>query len=248
VNADVHSRMSIDALTDEFIRLAKAVRHVWTLLPDVSAATPQRARLKKELMAIGAELKMRQPKENLRPLFDHESEDVRAFAATQFLDVDEEWALATIAALGERLRTKEVVELCARARRGPPGPPVSKDMSAQQLVARFEDAGMRKYATRFMGDGDEAWDVELCNQIISEMTDIANTLTSTNALAALLPLLDHANISVRGAAASRCLAMAPERAIPVLNAIAASGDVIEQGRASWALDRWRMKNGATAAP
>jgi Domain of unknown function (DUF2019) len=244
MSVEIYSRMSIDTLIDEFVNAAMAMRQVLTLPPN----NPEREARKREFMAIGAELRARGPTQKLRVLFDHKNDDVRTFAAAQFVTVDEEWALATMGAITERLPTKEVVELCARARRGPPTPPVSKDMSAQQLVARFEDAGMRKFATRFMGDGDEAWDVELCNQIISEMIDIVEALKSTNALTALLPLLDHANISVRGAAASRCLAIAPELAVPVLDAIAASGDVIEEGRASWTLDRWRKENGAAAAP
>jgi hypothetical protein len=242
MSGDAYSRMSTDALISEFIRLAKIVRHFWTVLPDIPERSPERLVLKKELRAISAELRARGPIEKLRPLFDHESDDVRGFAAGQFMSIDEEWAHATVGALIEGLSTKDVVMLRARARGGPPDGPALKDMTAEQLVARFEDGGMRRYATRFMGGESEPWDVELCNRTTVEMGDVARELTSRDALAALLTLLDHPSIAVRGMAACCCLSMAPERAVPVLEAIKVEDDLMDKDSASWALDRWRQSS------
>jgi hypothetical protein len=112
-------------------------------------------------------------------------------------------------------------------------------MSTEQLTARYEDAGIRNYATRFMGGDSEPWDLELDNRIIEELIAVVAELRARGAVAALLPLLDHANVAVRGFAAGACLAVAPERAVPVLEAIIAEEGSLDEGRASWALRRWR---------
>lgn len=108
---------------------------------------------------------------------------------------------------------------------------------------------MRRYAaTQFMGGEDEAWDVELANRIIGEMTDIANELKSRDALSALLPLLNHSNVCVRHDAAVRCLSLAPDQAVLVLEAIRVGPDAIERMGVGWTLDRWREKNAQAPAP
>ena len=115
MRVEPYSQMNIDSLFDDFVNAAKAMRHVLTL----PQSDPQREAQKSEFMAIGAELRSRRPIQRLRELFDHEDDDVRTFAAAQFVTVDEEWALATMGAVTERLATHQVVELCARALRGP---------------------------------------------------------------------------------------------------------------------------------
>ena len=124
-------------------------------------------------------------------MFDHENVDVRFHAAWSFLDVDPDWAIAAISAHWEDLSTKDVIALCARAKKRPPARPTLKEMSTDQLVARFEDAGIRRYATRFLGGEFEPFDVKLSNRIVGEMREIADELKSRDALAELLPLLDH---------------------------------------------------------
>jgi HEAT repeat protein len=237
---------SVDALIEEFVRLSQQTRNIFTLEAP-PAATPERTARLEEIRAIGKELRTRAPVEKLRLLLDHEDEDVRAFAWLPFLPVDEEWAHAAISSLGTGLATRELVALCAKAKRGPPEHPTLKEMSVEQLTARFEDAGMRRFATHFMGGDREAWDVETSNRIMTELGAVNDELESRDALSALLPLLEHKNIAVRNNAASCCLPMAPERAIPVLEAIAAGTDRIEKSNASYVLGRWRERASASVS-
>ncbi len=238
---------STDALIEEFVRLPRQTRNIFTL-ETPPTATPERMARLEEIRAIGKELRTRGPVEKLRLLLDHEDEDVRAFAWLPFLPVDEEWAHAAISSLGTGLATRELVALCAKAKRRPPKRPTLREMSVEQLVARFEDAGMRRFATHFMGNGREAWDVATSNRIMTELGAVADELRARDAISALLPLLDHQNVSVRNDVAACCLAIAPDRAVPVLEAIAAGTDRIEQGNASYVLDRWRESASGPVAP
>lgn len=232
-----YSQMSANDLIDEFIRVAKTLGPFGVSQP----RTPERTAAMRALRAISAQLGERSPTEELRPLFDNESDDVRGFAAFFLMAVDEDQARATIAALGAGLSTPSVTALCDRARRGPPAGPPVKDMSIRQLKERYEDACLRNYATRFMPGESEPWDVKLSNQIIGEIVDIMNELRSRKDVAALLPFLDHPNVMVRGTAAGNCLQVAPERAVPVLEAIVAGGYYIDRDNAAWALARWRKE-------
>jgi HEAT repeat protein len=236
-----YSLASTDALIDSFVRTARAARSLYTL-EAIPKKTVERDALIQEMLMVSAELKRRAPIQELRPLFDHESNDVRGHAAWQFMDIDEEWAFATMDALNAGLSTAEMMALRARARKGPPRRPLLKDMSVDELAARYEDAGIRNYATQFMGRGAAFWNVKLSNKIVDEMGGIINELKSRNALTALLPLLDHANMTVRGRAAETCLSIAPERAVPILEAINENGGWFDKGNASWALYRWRDEN------
>jgi HEAT repeat protein len=223
--------MSDDELIDEFVRVAKSLSSLWTFWFNTPQKTPEREAMNQELKAIGAELCARKPIEKLRPLFDHENVDVRFHAVWAFMNVDPDWALATIPAHTADLSTKDVIALRARAKKRPPARPAVKDMSTEQLAARFEDAGIRHYATRFLGGEFEPFDVKLSNRIVGEMRDIVGELKSRDALPELLPLLDHSNITVRHDAASFCVPIARERAIAALEAIEASRDTIESSRA-----------------
>jgi HEAT repeat protein len=231
MNAKSYALLSDDELIEEFVRLAKSLSSLWTYWFNRPEKTPERDQMMQELRAVSAELCARKPIEKLRRLFDHENVDVRFRAAVAFMDVDPDWALATISGHKEDLSAKDVIALCARAKKRPPARPALKDMSTEQLVARFEDAGIRHYATRFLGDEFEPFDVKLNNRIVGEMRDIVGELKSRDALAELLPLLDHSNITVRHDAASFCVPIAGERAIAALEAIEASRDTIESSRA-----------------
>ena len=136
----------------------------------------------------------------------------------------------------------------SRAGEEPPARPTVKDMSTGQLVARFEDAGIRGYATRFLGGEFEPFDVELYNRIVRETREIVDELNARGGLNELLALLDHSNISVRRTAATYAISVAPDRTLPVLESISASRDLIEASRASATLDRWNdsKKKGAGA--
>ncbi len=199
-----------------------------------------------ELKAIETELRARKPIEKLRPLFDHENVDVRFHAAWAFLQVDPAWAIAAISALGSDLSTKDVIALRVRAKKRPPARPTLKEMSTDQLIARFEDAGIRENATQFLGGQFEPYDVKVRNRIIDEIRGVANELRSRDALARILPLLDHANITVRNTAAIYCLGIAPDLALPVLEAIAEGRDKTEAVSAWLALERRRGTFGKPA--
>ena len=221
---------------------------MWTFWSKMPENTPEREAMVEELRAISAELCARKPIEKLRPLFDHENVDVRFYAAWAFLHVDPDWAIAAISAHTEDLTTKDVIALRARAKKRPPARPALKDMSTEQLVARFEDAGIRRYATRFLGGEFEPFDVKLSNRIVGEMREIVDELKSRDALAQLLPMLDHSNVSVRNDAASFCVPIARERAIAALEAIEASRDAIEKSRAGTTLYFLRMEENKARRP
>jgi len=231
MSGESYARMSTDDLIQEFIRVAKTLRSIWTFFPKFPERTPERRAMSEEINAIAAELCARKPVDKLRPLFDDESDDVRSYAAGKFYSLDPEWASATLAALGAHLSTKDVMAYRAHARKRSPARPSVKEMSTDQLVARFEDAGIRQYATRFLGGQFEPFDVALSNRIAREMWNVLNELKSRGALAELAPLLDHPNIAVRRQAAASCLPVVRERAIATLEAIEASRDSIEGPRA-----------------
>lgn len=238
MSPDAYAQMSLDELIAEYVRLAMSLGSLWSRQCKPEEKTPERVQMRGELGAIGAELRVRKPIERLRALFDHENVDVRFHAAWAFLEVDPDWASAAISGLGEGLAAKDVIALRARAKKRPPARPSLKDMSTDQLVARFEDAGVRRYATQFLGGETEPFDVELNNRIAVETGEIVDELATRDALSRLLALLDHPNISVRRTAATFAISVAPDRTLPVLEAVSASRDLIEAPRASATLDRW----------
>jgi HEAT repeat protein len=248
MNPKIYDSMSVDDLIDAYVRLATSLGSLWSRQCKPAEKTPERVEMNEELRAIEAELRARKPIEKLRPLFDHENVDVRFNAAWSFLQVDPIWATATISAIGKDLATRDVIALGARAKERPPARPTLKEMSTEQLVARFEDAGVREYATQFLGGQFEPYDVKLRNRIVDEIRGVADELKSRGALPNLLPLLDHANITVRNSAAIYCLDVAPERALPVLEAISAGRDKTEAVSAWWALDRWRREQSKPDSP
>ncbi len=248
MSAEIYVLMSVDQLIDEFVRLAKSLSSLWTFWFKTPKKTPAREEMNQELKAISAELRARKPIEKLRPLFDHENVDVRFHAVWAFMAVDPDWAIATISAHREDLATKEVIALRARAKKRPPARPTLQDMSTDQLAARFEDAAVREYATRFLGGEFEPYDVKRRNAIINEIRDIVGELRSRDALPILLPFLDHQNITVRNSTAIFCLAIAPERALAVLQTIAAGRDRVEAASASRAINRWREREGKAGSP
>jgi hypothetical protein len=241
MNASAVSSMTTDALIEQFVRLAQEIRTLFTL-DRMPAATPEREAAKQSLAFVAAELRARKPIAKIRPLFDHESQDVRAFAAGRFLAIDQDWANATFCALNEGVTTARMMEMCDHAKRPPPARPTLKEMTVEQLTARFEDAGTRRYATRFCGDGSAPLDIELSNQIVDETRKIVTELRSRDAIKALLPLFEHTNIAVRCDAAGYCLSAAPELALPVLEAIGATDDEIERLNAPGWVDSWRRKS------
>jgi HEAT repeat protein len=248
MSAKAYAPTSTDELIDEFVRVAESLSSLWTFWFKTPKKTQEREEMNQDLKAIGAELRARKPIEKLRPLFDHENVDVRFHAVWAFMAIDPDWAIATISAHTADLSTKDVIALRARAKKRPPARPTPKQMSTDQLAARFEDAAVREYATRFLGGEFEPHDVKRRNAIIGEIRGIVDELKSRDALPVLLPFLDHSNITVRNSAAIYCLDIAPERALPVLQTIAAGRDQVEANSASWAIDRRREREGKAPSP
>jgi hypothetical protein len=197
------------------------------------------------MQALGAELRARRPIAEIRALFEDEDEDVRGWAAPQFLGVDEEWASATLRGLSYGLTAKEVLALRARALAPPPKRPPLAELSTDMLVNLFEDAAMREYAARFVSREDPT-DMSLHNRIVDEIIDVRNELIPRRALALLLPLLDSPNITVRTQAARAASPIAPERASAVLEAVVASNDQYLLLGAAETLRRWRAGNAGNA--
>jgi hypothetical protein len=115
-------------------------------------------------------------------------------------------------------------------------------MPTEILIARFEDAATREYGAQFVKVGNGLWDVELRNCIVHELLAIKKVLKARNALAKLLPFLDHPYMTVRSEAARACLDVAPERAVPVLEAIVASEHYYDSSYAVSALEHWRERH------
>ena len=69
MSANTYSRMSADALIEEFVRVGQLTPTVWTVAPILLERTPERLAGLKEIQAIGAELRLRKPIEKLRPLY-----------------------------------------------------------------------------------------------------------------------------------------------------------------------------------
>jgi len=192
-----------------------------------------------KMRALSAELRARDAQGQIRAMFDDPDVEIRAWAAGQFIGFDPEWASAAFSGIYEDLPTAEVLALRKRARTPPPLKPTFADMPADALIARFEDAATREYATRFLDCVGEPTDMALRNSIVDEVTDIMRELKARDELVRLLPLLKHANITVRREAATACLAVASAEASAVLEAIADTADPSEPIEAKDALDRRR---------
>ncbi|HTS92243.1 MAG TPA: DUF2019 domain-containing protein [Stellaceae bacterium] len=85
----------------------------------------------------------------------------------------------------------------------------------------FIEKGLAKFGAR------EAMDIPRANKLVEDTNAIGRELASRGpeAIAALLPLLEHENDSIRMSAAAHCHAIEPERSRQVLDDISAHGDV-----------------------
>jgi HEAT repeat protein len=222
-----------------FIETAKIARTVFTSSGIIPKNTPERLRLVQVMQELGAEIRIRKPITEVRKLLEDENPDVRGWAAPQFLEMDPEWAGASLLGLISKITTAETLALTRRARQAPPARPTIEDMSDNALVERFEDAATREYATRFLDCVGEPGDMELRNSIVIEVTDVMRGLKSRKKLALLVPLLESPIITIRRRAAIACLAVFPDRASAVLDAVVATGNQDDSLAAKRALDRWR---------
>ncbi len=250
MSAENYAAMSTDRLLALFVEAAKKMRagsQLFGLLDDMAAsvapppaqsitASPEATAA---VHALGAALRARKPIAQIRRLFESDDRDVRACAAGQFGSIDGEWAAATWKGLFAKLPTREVLALIRRARQAPPDRPTLKEMSDDALVARFEDAATREYATQFLDCVDEPEDMATHNRIAGELVDVMQELKSRGALAKLLPLLANPNMAVRRRAAQGCLRIAEEKAVAALDSVVANGSFDDRLAANDTLNHWR---------
>jgi Domain of unknown function (DUF2019) len=231
------------ASTDEVIRRYKeTARLLGNILrptggPEKFRRTPEREARVEKMRALGRELVARNAAAGISAMLDDADIDVRAWAAGQFIAFDPLRASASFDGILADLSTHQVLALRKRALTRPPKRPSLREMPLDGLVERFEDAGTREYAVRFVDA--EPTDMTLHNRIAGEVADICRELKRRDKLSALLPFLDSSIITVRAQAARATITIAPERASRVLEEVRASKDYYEQLPAAESLERWR---------
>jgi len=238
-----YAAMSTDKLIEAFVETAKVTPNAFAKLGKpkyIESVTPtaEREAQVARLKALGKALRPRQPIAEVRALFEDESADVRGWAGGLFMVIDPLWAGAAMQGLLHDLSTREVLDLRRRAEEPPP-PERLQDLSDDALVARFEDAATREFATRLLTPEDEQETIDLRNVILGEVWDVMRALKARGLLAQLLPLLDSANVTVRREAAVACLRVAEEKALAALEDIAAHAGWDDKFEAVGALTAWR---------
>jgi hypothetical protein len=108
-------------------------------------------------------------------------------------------------------------------------------LTTRELVDRFAGLALERH------DAMQETDADLANQIHDQQTRICEELRSRDddQRSALLPLLDYPHVAVQCDAAGRCLGFAPDKAIPVLEALVHCGHWNEVGGASFMLELYR---------
>ncbi|WP_083931431.1 DUF2019 domain-containing protein [Methyloferula stellata] len=237
-----YSHMNTADLITHFIDGASRLGSVFNLPFKMNRQSAEAQAIGDKMQLIGQELKARKPISDLRPLYDHPNEDVRYWAAGQFRAIDPEWSDAVYGAVRENLSTGEVIALVQRAKKKPQKQPALSDMSIADLAERYNDAATRLYAAaEFISDENGLPDTKTYNRILGEIGDVRRELEAGHALTALLPFLEHPNPIIRRVAASSCLSIASDRAIPILESIANGKYGGERASARRTLDQWRRK-------
>jgi hypothetical protein len=159
---------SLDDLATEFRSGAKLTGTAYNLghSPERFRDSPERTARLARMQALGAELRSRVALDTFRELMADDDRDVRAWAAHQSLSLLSDRASATLEGLLSGCSASEILAFRARAKSRPPKNPPHSAMMGEALAARFEDASIREYATRFVGDGDYPQDVKLRNRIL----------------------------------------------------------------------------------
>ncbi len=242
-----YSQLDTAALIAHFVDGAARLGTIFNLPLKMDRKSPQGKMLFDEMQLLGDELSARKPIAAIRPLYDDPNEDVRYWAALQFMRIDPEWAGAVCGAVREHLTTGEVVSLVRRAMKPSVDKTILSNMSIAELAQRFEDASLRLFATEFMSDDNGGPDVENYNRIKGEIFDISTELEAQHALQAIFPMMQHPNRFTRHMAATVCLPIASDLAVPVLESIAQNNDPPREGMfAWWTLDQWRKKQAASS--
>jgi hypothetical protein len=192
-----------------------------------------------ENAAIAGALRVNATKREIEPLFDSEDPDVRLCAAMFFSDFAPDLADAARHGVMNGVSTRQALAMGRRARQPPPPRPTLQEMTDEALVARFQDAAERQTAFRFTEWLHEPKDLEARNAVIVELTEILREMKRRDMLAELLPFLDSADVTARFRAAQGCLRIAPDKAVPVLEGVAAKAELQMRAAAATTLENWR---------
>jgi HEAT repeat protein len=250
-----YAEMSADRLPPLFAGAAKQLG-LGRIFTDISAGSPpdpsllamdkeQRRRLTQELLAIAAALLTRPAGPGALSLFDDPDPDVRMAAATFVSRLDANLAEATLKGVLTGCSAKEVIAGRQRVHQKPPAQPPLQSMSDEALLARFQDAGERVTACRFIDWVHDQQDTETRNRILGELIDIRVEAEQRGMLARFAPFLDSPDPHIRFQAAIACRYVAPDKAVATLEALKADGDPQVRAPAGWTLSRWRGKYAAS---
>jgi len=220
-------------------RLNRAVGGGATLDSPAVVGTPEGDRLAAELRAMAAASRGRPMAPEATALLRDEDLDVRTTASVYFGPFAPELAQATWEGALAGCSGSEVIAARQRARTPPPRRPTLQEMNDEALLARFQDAGERLTAFRFVDWANNKRDMNRRNAVIGELTAIGVETKRRGMLGRLVPFLDSPDPAIRHHAASACLRIAPEKAVATLEALEANGDGDTRAAAGWTLDRWR---------
>jgi hypothetical protein len=218
-------------------------------LPDpglVAMEKQQRRQLSEELLAIAVALMARPPGPEALSLFDDPDPDVRMAAATFVSCLDANLAEATRKGVLSGCSAKEAIAGRQRVRQPPPAQPTLQEMSDEALLARFQDAGERVTACRFIDWVHDEQDTKTRNRILGELIDMRAEAEQRGMLARFAPFPDSPDPHIRFQAAIACRYVAPDKAIATLEALKADRDPQVRAPAGWTLSRWRGKYAAPA--
>ncbi|MBV8662352.1 MAG: DUF2019 domain-containing protein [Hyphomicrobiales bacterium] len=182
--------------------------------------TPEIETIGGDLRAVARELRARNAVEAVRSLYESDEDPVRSFASTQFGAFAPEAARAAFLGVRFGVPTREVLAMTQRARSTPAERPNLTGLTNDELVERFVDGATRLYATRFLDCLGDPADLEIRNKILPHVWDPARELKARDALAKLVPLMDHPNERVRLDAATACLDIESPKADAILQAAA----------------------------
>jgi len=242
------AEMSTEQLLPHFVecakqlalgRLYRAVGRVEPLDRPAVSGTPEGKQLAAELRAMAAAFRARPLTPEVSALLRDENPDIRMTAAMYLREIDPVLAEATWEGVMAGCSGGEVIAARQRARTPPPGRPTLQEMSDEALLARFQDAGERLTAFRFVDWANDKRDMNRRNAVIGELTAIGVETKRRGMLARLVQFLDSPDPAIRHHAASACLRIAPEKAVATLEALEANGDGDTRAAAGWTLDRWR---------
>jgi hypothetical protein len=243
-----YAAMTTEQLATHFVDCAKqlglgrrflAVGGVAPPDSPVVLGTPEGDRLTAELRALARASRGRPMASEATALLQDEDPDVRVAAALYLREFAPELAMATWEGGLAGCSGSEVIAARQRARTPPPRRPTLQEMSDEALLARFQDAGERLTAFRFVDWANNKLDMDRRNAVIDELTAIGVETKRRGMLARFVPFLDSPDPAIRHHAASACLRIAPEQAVATLEALEAEGDSDTRATAGWTLSRWR---------